>query len=87
MALAGAGINRIPAGRPLRSSRSVWLHETMTANAFHQLTQSAMSRHWPPDADSRRPAEAVCSVPICHMGRIIPLCRRLLLFPPFLPCA
>jgi len=40
----------------------------------------ASSRHWPPDADSGRPAEAVCFTPIRQICRMSPPSCRLLLF-------
>jgi len=33
-----------------------------------------------PNPDSSYPSEAVCSRPMCHMDRVILLCRRPLLF-------
>ena len=38
----------------------------------------ATSRHWPSNPDSDHPGEAVCSLPMCQMGRISPLICRLL---------
>ena len=42
--------------------------------------QAARSSHCPSNPDSGHPGEAVCSLPMCRMGRMSPPSCRLLLF-------
>ena len=51
-----------------RSAKSRLCELELYKAAVGDLTQSAMSSHWPPNPYSGHPGEAVCSPSTCHIG-------------------